>query len=43
MALQQGAIVLCENAGEVTHPALLSILRKDLTTIQGELYINYND
>lgn len=27
----------------MTHPALLSILRRDLSTIQGDLYINFND
>lgn len=43
IALQQGALVFCENSGEVTHPALLSILRKEINTIQGDLYINFND
>ena len=42
-ALQQGSIVFCENSGEVTHPALLSILRKDISTINGDLYISFND
>ena len=43
IALQQGSVVFCENAGEVTHPALVSILRKEISTIQGELYISFND
>ena len=43
IALQQGSIVFCENSGEVTHPALLSIIRKDISTINGDLYISFND
>ena len=35
--------MLCENSGDVTHPALLSILRMEPTSIQGMLHVTFND
>lgn len=38
-----GQVVYCENAGEVTSPHLLSILRKDITNHQGYPRFGFND
>ena len=41
--IQRGGIAVCENSGEVTHPALLAILKKELMSVQGDQYIKFND
>ena len=42
-ALALGKMVFCENAGEVSSPALLSILRREVTKQYGQAYINFNE
>jgi dynein heavy chain len=43
-ALQDGSIVLVENAAEVTSPSLISILRRELSSSVGtSQLIKFND
>ena len=41
--IQRGGIAICENAGNVTHPALTAVLAKVLNVAMGETYITFND
>jgi len=42
-ALRNGYIVFVENAGEVTNPHLVQLLRKEILLVNGEPYISFND
>lgn len=35
--------VILENCGELTNPVLLSVIRRELSNVQGGLYIKFND
>jgi hypothetical protein len=41
--IRRGGMAICENAGNVTHPALIAILRKEVNVVAKEQYISFND
>jgi hypothetical protein len=41
--IRLGGMAICENAGNVTHPALIAILKKEVNVVAKEQYITFND
>ena len=43
LAMAQGLTVICENMGESVEPPVKAVIDKELSEIQGDKYIRFND